>query len=143
MTTLFNIKRLSAVVLMLAFFMPLSQCSAPQKENSKEPPEIIVKYAYSQNTESPLATLASVAAFFWPALLAVVFTIKKVLSSRILFKLLELIFCLGTGYMLVMLNIFGKPLYGSYVATSAISIYGLLTLYEIFVIIRVKKHKKQ
>ena len=141
MSTVFNFKRISAVVLLLAFFMPLSECSGPIEENSNKPPEIIVKYAYSQDTEAPLALVANIAAFFWPILIVVLLTFKKALNSSLLLKCIELLFCLGTGYMLVVLNIFGKPLYGSYVAAIATSVYGILTLYESYLIFRMKKHK--
>lgn len=142
MSTVFSIKCISAVVLLLAFFMPLSQCSGPIEENSDKPPEIIVKYAYSVDTMSPLALVANIGAFFWPILMVVLLTFKRALSSSLLIKFIELLFCFGTGYMLVVLNIFGKPLYGSYVAALAISIYGILTLYEIYIIFRVRKHNK-
>lgn len=130
MNAIFNIKRLSAVVLMFAFFMPLSQCSALRKESSNSAPEVIIKYAYTQDKNSPLELYVNIAVFFWPILMVVLFSYKKPLRSFLLIKFLELLFCIGTGYMLVTLNIFGKPLYGSYVACFAISLYGLLTLGE-------------
>lgn len=142
MSVIFNFKRISALVLLLAFFMPLSQCSGPQKENSSEPPEISIKYAYSHDSIISISMLASVAAFFWPSLIILLVAFIKALNFSLILKLTEIVFCCGTAYMLVALNIFGSPLYGSYVAMLSIAIYGLITLYESFLLIRTKKHNK-
>jgi len=142
MNALFNIKRLCAVVLMLAFFMPLSQCSAPQKESGNSAPEVIIKYAYTQDESSPLELYVNIAAFFWPILMVVLLSCNKNIRSFLPVKLLELLFCVGSGYALVMLNMFGEPLFGSYVACFAISLYGLLTLYECYVVVRLRKRNK-
>jgi len=135
-----NIKRLSALVLVMAFFMPLSQCTHSSSLNQSQPPTTTVKYAYSHTNKLSFEMAASVASFFWPLMFISLTSIKKTLNTNLYFKSFEFIACLGSAYMLLLLNIFGKLLYGSYFAISALTVYGLLTLYEGIMVFRTKRH---
>lgn len=139
-----TVKSMSSVALMLAFFMPLSQCSIRSDKISDKPPEtkIFVKYAYSRDSNSLLILLANIGAFFWPVLASVILFYKSAVNLSLITKLLEIFLCFGTGYMLVVLNIFGEPLYGSYVAAVAIVVYFHLALYEGVKLVRGKIYNR-
>lgn len=142
MNTTIKLKRISAIVLLLAFFMPLSQCSSIQTEGSAEPPKTTIFYAYSHDNKISTIMLLSVIAFLWPSLSILLVAYRKTLNSSLIFKLSELLFCIGTAYILVGLTLFGDLLYGSYVAGLSILTYALITLYESFLIIRDKYNKR-
>jgi len=119
--------------------MPLSQCTIYDPNNEEAAPIINIEYGYSNRQILSLDMVISFAAFSWPMFLQLILAIRKTLNISILYKSLELVCCLGTAYMLFLINIFGKPLYGSYIAVIALGSYGLLTIYECYKILLAKK----
>ena len=143
MSPVITIKRVFALILLLAFFMPLSQCTTYDPNNEEAAPIINIDYGYSNKQILSLDMAISIAAFSWPMFLQLLIAIRKALNISIWYKSLELVCCLGTAYMLFIINIFGKPLYGSYIAVIALGFYGLLTIFECYQILVVKKHNKK
>ena len=126
-------KRLAAIALLAALFLPLSRCTLeehdPQTKATKQ--TVSVTYAYSGHSWPSVDALADYAAFLWPLLLAVARMIRPGLNQRWSVQLLELALCLGSAFILFRLTIGGEWLYGAYIAAAAIAAYFTTVLAEL------------
>lgn len=124
------IKRLAAILLVLAFFLPLSQCSIkmqdPETGAIKE--SVTVTYAYEAAANSTTHAIAIYAAFFWPLALVVATMVWPGLHQKMSIGVLELLFCSGSLIVQVGLSMFGTPLYGGNIAFGSIALYFVATL---------------
>jgi hypothetical protein len=134
------VKRLAAVVLLIALFLPLSQCSKhewdPQTKASKI--TVTVKYAYAVS-EPVVDAAAAYGAFLWPALFACAFLLWPSLNHMWTVAMLEVVLCLASAYELVHLVYYHDLLlYGTYVTAGAIGAYLIAVLLQIAFRIRKK-----
>jgi hypothetical protein len=122
------IKRIAAVILMVAFFLPLSQCRAPTPPtNDAQELKMEVTYAYSAYQWPGAESFAAFFAFFWP----VMFSFLGRVKSKLLINSIELLLCVGTGFMLFALTYMGSLLLGAYVAIALLVVYSLATANQI------------
>ncbi len=140
-----NTKRISAVLLLISFFLPLSKCSSieiPTGDEIKKQAnikktrtkwiEIKVKYhyAYDQLDLSRPGTLFIILSYIWPVLVLLYHyygsnrRLKKVLNY------IELFLCIASFNLIILLALFDELFIGAYLAMLAISLYFFSTFYE-------------
>jgi hypothetical protein len=126
-------KRMAAILLLLAFFLPLSQCTVEQQtpDGKAVEPTTVVTSAYSSHEWPSADALATYGSFLWPLMLAVASLIWPALSKRAAIGVLELLLCAGSAYVLLTLIYFGDIRYGAYVAAGAIGTYFIATSVEL------------
>lgn len=125
MQLIIAVKRIAAIVLLLAFFLPLSQCSVMEKQSPGKAsvPSVEVTYAYATyDEEFPTPVLAYVG-FLWPLGFSIAGLLRPPLMRRRGAALSEMVLCVGSGYVLYVLASWGETRYGAYVAATAIGLY--------------------
>jgi len=127
------IKRLAAISLLVALFLPLSRCALETEDPQTKAVErtVSVTYAYTAYRAPIADALATYAAFLWPLLLATARLMWPVLNRKWSVEILEVVFCLGSAYELMRLTFFGEWLYGAYVAAVSIGVYLIGALVEL------------
>jgi len=134
------IKRISSVILMLAFFLPLSQCSKleGQSPNIHSIPVDIV--AYSSYDWPSIGSSVAVAVFFWPVFLQIIVTMRPKRERNNVFPMvIEVFMCLLTATGISWLTFMGNSIrYGAWIAYSANGIYGGTLLVELVRWLRIK-----
>jgi hypothetical protein len=151
-----KIKRVAALILFAAFFLPLSQCTVKESITTDESAGIAssssavvastvlpspkeerkVQYAYSAYTFSEAGAFATYIAFLWPSLLELAALFFPGLKRSWRIAMFEMVFCLGSAYMVFTLTMFGVLMYGGYLAWGAICSYFLTTFVELYMRIR-------
>ena len=135
------VKRLAAVILAIAFVLPLSKCtqsttsqpladesSADSINSSQNEPTVRYTYAFAEiRRDSPFTWMIPIA-FFWP----IVFVVKplriKSWKTKTGLGILQIILVAGSGYIIFALTIFEEPLIGTYLAAFALTAYTLATI---------------
>ncbi len=121
------IKRIAAITLLCAFFLPLSQCTvstSPGVETQQVSTE--VTYVYSAYKWPSLGSFMALIAFFWP----LGSFLKSGGSASVMINSVELLLCAGTGFMLFALINIGSLLVGAYVAIASVTTYALATILQ-------------
>lgn len=138
------IKRFAAIMLLAAFFLPLSQCSAPKQnvETKVFEQEVRVTYAYTAHEWPSVEALATYAAFLWPLMFGIASLVWPNLNQKWTVGGLELLLCLGSGFMLYALTFFDSLRYGGYIAWGAIGMYFITTSVALIARIRKTRCKK-
>lgn len=147
MNTLTFLKRLAAFGLLIAFFLPLSQCSLQEKNTSEKSLTQTVQaakmaqndgiiYANRADKDGTLFTLANGFAFFWPSLFVLLTFSNSRIEQNLAVRLCEILLCLGSAVILLRLTSFGTLLVGAYLAWSSLGIYSTITLFNFIVRIR-------
>jgi hypothetical protein len=133
LSTAIVIKRLAAIVLVVAFFLPLSQCTVEEQNPETRATElkVIVNYAYAHDNWRSLDALATYAAFLWPLTLVIAGLVWPNLNQKLTIGVLELVFCAGSGFVLFALTFIGTLRYGAYLAGVSIGLYFVTTLVEL------------
>jgi hypothetical protein len=133
MPMLRKVRLISAIALLGAIVLPLSECqrshidkpipkSVSQQLFPRDNTDFLYFYAYKA-LGSPLGGGLTVLAFAWP-LVFVLFVRRRLGSrSRFFFQLLEVLLCAGTIYCVKSLAIGDRWLYGAYVAVAAVSCF--------------------
>jgi len=123
------IKRVAALFLLVAFFLPLSQCTVevPTSETRAIERQVIVTYAYSRDKWPSVDALAIYVTFLWPLLFAVASLISPSVSGKLAIGIVEILLCVGSGFMLFTLTYIGMLKYGAYVAMGSIGVYFIAT----------------
>lgn len=147
MKTLMIVKRIAAVCLLLAFVLPLSQCSQRQSNGSTQLPSLSTQaaspsslsasaphdssltYAYRADPNDTFFTLANYFAFIWPAIFASCLFVRPQLEQRLALRLIELVLCLVSALIILRLTGFGSLLFGGYLAWSALGLYSFTSLF--------------
>ena len=143
LTTTIAIKRLAAIFLLVAFFLPLSQCTVAERPETKTTElEVIVTYAYSAHKWPSVNALATYAAFLWPLTLSIASLVWPRLNQKWTIGIIELLLCAGSAFILFGLTYFGALRYGAYVAGGSIGLYFITTSVELAARVR-KKWGKQ
>jgi hypothetical protein len=126
-----SIKRISAVLLAVSFFLPLAQCS--QKVGEKSAPVTVT----ASNTYEGLTLLSILflVVFFWPLALQLWRTIKRVRvttrnASWMEFGLSVLSLAGVTWLVVPPLNAGASVRYGAFVAYASLLAYGAVSLVE-------------
>ncbi len=118
------IKRIASVILIVAFFMPLSQCSvSTPPTNDPQESKMEITYAYSAYQWPSAWSIVALLAFFWPFLFSFYWHGK----SKMIINIIELLLCVGTGFMLFTLTYMGGLLMGAYIAIASLTVYSLAT----------------
>ncbi|MFZ6800452.1 hypothetical protein [Undibacterium sp. Di24W] len=141
MNTLKFLKRLAALGLLIAFFLPLSQCSTPEQNISKDPPTQSnqnakvrqsdgIVFAARMDKDDALLTLTNGVAFFWPVLFTLLAFFRPEVEQSLSIRLSEILLCLGSAFILLRLTSFGTLLPGGYLGWSALGIYFAITLFN-------------
>ena len=131
------IKTVSAIIMLVAFFLPLSQCHLVERievktiegskiiiendESASEPKEIVIKASESFEIDS-LDSWVVLLAFLWPTVLTVFYVVSKKRMTHIV-RIVEPLFCILTAYFIGQALLLGEILYGGYIWAGAISIY--------------------
>jgi hypothetical protein len=125
MRLIIAVKRIAAMVLLVAFFLPLAQCTVMTTKPGKvSEPVVDVTYAYATyDEEFPTPVLAYVG-FLWPLAFAIAGLLRPKLLRHRGVALIEMTLCVGSAYVLYMLVTLGGDIrYGAYVAATAIGLY--------------------
>ena len=136
-------KRISAILLLLCLFMPLSQCTTVTQDREKQETiqyDYTIQYAYTMYKWPSIGAISIISAMTWP----LVFVITSLAYNRhrenIYLYTIEIIFCLGSAYMLTMALIFQtKLLIGGYLAIISLFIYFVTTVALLVGLIRNRK----
>jgi len=125
MRLIIAVKRIAAIVLLVAFFFPLSQCSVMEEKTPGEAsvPKVVVRYAYATYDEEFPTPVLAYAGFLWPLGFAIAGLLRPPLLRRRGVALIEMVLCVGSGYVLYLLASWGETRYGAYVAATAIGLY--------------------
>lgn len=132
MSVVVAIKRIAALCLLISFFLPLSQCTWQGARD--EAPQVVVIYAYSAYSWPSLGRASVYAAFFWPAALSIAVLVWPALRRRgRTVAALELLFTLGSAWMVFVLAPLGSLRYGGYLAWGAVAVYFCAALADLLV----------
>lgn len=142
--TITLVKRTAAAFLLIALFLPLSQCTVQTPNPDTKTIEVTttVTYAYSANEWPSLDALETYGAFLWPFLLGVTTWFWPRLNHKPTVPLLEIPLCGSLGYLLAIRLFTGTPLYGWYVATIAMAAYFFAALTELVVYARLRWRRR-
>jgi hypothetical protein len=135
-----RIRLVASLALLCALFLPLSEC----RKDAGLPPEqpTFAQRLFPQDNERASYRYAfelvhgdwggvlTVAAFCWPALLLAAALKWPRFGESWLTHLLELAACGGSAWLISLLaGLFGHPLYGAYIAFTAIGLYACAALW--------------
>ena len=127
-----TLKRTAAVLILATLFMPLSKCTlTPPPEEKHQKPTVTISYAYSGYKWPSLGIVAAVFAFVWPLLFSIFGNVERKALIRITINIVELLLCLGSGFMILMITLGGELLYGAYIAVIAFTTYFVTTLIQL------------
>jgi hypothetical protein len=148
--TLQRIRLIAAVVLIVAIFLPLSECSRRDDKNFVPPQKTLSQHVFPQDNNDFVywyvigivrpstwqAAIFALIALLWP--LAAFLSDKKLAQKRFgwLIYVLELALCWGTIYWLSLFTALGRWLYGAYVVAVAAGIFACGTLILLILSIR-------
>jgi hypothetical protein len=148
--TLQRIRWIAAIVLVVAIFLPLSECSRRDDKNFVPPQKTLSQHLFPQDNNdfvywyvigvvrpsSWQAGMFGLVALLWP--LAAFLFDKKLAQKRFgwLIFILELALCCGTIYWLSLFTAMGRWLYGAYVVVAAVGIFAVATLILLILSIR-------
>jgi hypothetical protein len=150
LNTLKFLKHLTAVGLLVAFFLPLSQCTTPEQNISERSPTQSAQatksanvaqsdgiiYAARADKDDTLLTLTNGFAFFWPVLFTLLAFLRPEVEQSLPIRLSEILLCLGSAFILLRLTSFGTLLAGGYLAWCALGAYFSITLFNFIARIR-------
>lgn len=118
-------KRISSILLMAAFFLPLSQCTVLEghSPNSHSVPYDVA--AFSSYDWPSIGSLVALTLFFWPAFLQLISVIRPQRRNDSVWPIvMEACMCLLTGAGISWLTFMGNAVrYGAWVAYTATMIY--------------------
>jgi len=142
MSILQRIRLIAAIVLVVAIFLPLSECSRRDDKNFVPPQKTLSQQVFPQDNNDFVywyaigivrpstwqGAIFALIALLWP-LTAFLFD-KKLAQKRFgwLIYVLELALCWGTIYWLSLFTAMGRWLYGAYVVVVATGIFACATL---------------
>lgn len=138
------VKKIAAVFLLAALFLPLSQCTVtkPIPGTHEVKQETITTYAYPSKEWLSVDAIAVYVAFLWPAIFVMTSFMWPALNKKAIVGVLELLLCFGSGYVLLLFT-FGKSLlYGGYIAWVAIGTYCITTCIQVVIQARAAWRKR-
>lgn len=152
MTKTLVIKRISAIVLCITFFLPLSQCQMNKLKMSttldtgeqisqavdNSQPAVDEKPRYSYNiparmfSPTDLFSWILLLAFVWPLLFWATLHVNTKKKVAGLLNILEPFACLGSAYVAYSLAYLGEILIGGYLALGSVAAYFFSSCYELY-----------
>ena len=138
------VKRVSALLLFVALFFPLSRCqdastvhydvNAPADQQPQTPPSEMkydYHYAWSNFDAAEPGDYVALLVFLWPipVLLLELFARRRWLVLTLLW--LQPVLCLGAGYVLYMRTFLEQLWTGGYMAFAALAAYLFASLYAL------------
>lgn len=145
-----TIKRIAAIVILVSFFLPLTQCQNFMVPVSELPPEQLEVAKEATNSEYQINMAKSfevrnlgswllLLAFLWPLLLTL---LQEKTKNNVLKALVIIapIFCAITIYYIGQILILGRPLYGGYIWFSAMGAFTVICVIEVIQLIRSKSN---
>ncbi len=144
---LIHLKRLSAICLFAAFFLPLTQCTQTSKreptqqttaQNQVAPrldapkfdaPKLDTQvFAMTADRDSITLSVANILTFIWPLCLVILIWLRPQLDERFSLRHVEILLCLLSVISLLRLTAFGELLPGGFLAWGALLTYSLITV---------------
>jgi hypothetical protein len=140
-----KLKLTLGILMLVALFTPLSQCSRGRKENALPPPaktgwqkifprsDEYTDYDYgATRIDASLAGILTLVAFAWP--LGLAFVGRRVRGKRRawLFYILELLLCAGSIWMIYAISEGGTRLWGAYFTFALAALYAVAALADLF-----------
>lgn len=131
------LKRLAAICLLAALFLPLTQCTQASK---REPARQTTThsqaasnyqtqvFASTADSDSIALTVANVFIFIWPLCLVFLTWLRPHFDENFSLRHMEVLLCLSSFIVLYRLTAFGELLPGGYLAWGALSAYSLITV---------------
>jgi inner membrane protein len=129
-----NVKRVAAVLLFVALFLPLSRCArqAPVPPGGEPQANAPVTYEYSYawtrfdagNAGSYLAILS----FLWPLPILLWEAFSKRRTALVVLLWLQPLLCLGSAWLIYMRTLLEQPWTGAWLAWTALSAYFLASV---------------
>jgi hypothetical protein len=142
MSILRKIRIGAAIILLCAIFLPLSECSRHEREQSPQPSKSLSQQLFPQDNDDFAYQYAigvmrfstwqaggfALLALLWP--LGFLFLNKKLQPRRFAWSvyLFELLLCVGSIYWLHLFTALGRWLYGAYVGLVAVVVFGCTSL---------------
>lgn len=138
------LKRITALLLLSSFFMPLSRCqlieSTDQTTSAVPGSELHAVHTptapkYYQLTPASVFSRSNpqswlmLFAFSWPVFVAILTMVVATSVKRIV-TIMEPLFCIASGYYIGQALAIGEVLYGGYVAAITLLLYFLFSLYD-------------
>lgn len=142
---LIQLKRVAAICLLVAFFLPLTQCTQTtprdQASTSSQPSQAThvsaeQVFASTADKNSPLQSTANALLFLWPVCFMLLTLLRPQLDEHFALRHLELALCLFSIVFLLRLTAFGSLLPGGYLAWGALFSYTLITVLRLLSRIR-------
>lgn len=136
---IFKIKRISAAMLLIAFFLPLSKCTLhPPPEEVNQKPSVEDTYAYTAYEWPSLNAALAVLAFVWPLFFVFSSAVKPGLNQLLFINIIELFLCLGSGTMITIITYLGELMSGAYMAAISLVLYAVASVITIVKITKAK-----
>ncbi len=139
---LIHLKRLSAICLFAAFFLPLTQCTQTSKREPTQqttaqnqaapsldaPKHDTQVFAMTADRDSIMWSVANILTFIWPLCLVILIWLRPQLDERFSLRHVEILLCLLSVISLLRLTAFGELLPGGFLAWGALLTYSLITV---------------
>ena len=137
-----HLKRLSAICLFAAFFLPLTQCTQTSKREPTQqttaqnqaaprldaPKHDTQVFAMTADRDSIMLSVANILTFIWPLCLVILIWLRPQLDERFSLRHVEILLCLLSVISLLRLTAFGELLPGGFLAWGALLTYSLITV---------------
>lgn len=122
-----NLKWFAGALLVVSFLLPTSRCADPFQQET-DASRYVYRYPYQAVPHEPFWGPVVVLAYFWPVMtLALRASGLGARHARALAGV-ELALCLGSAYMVYLLNLFSETWYGTWVSAFGLCSYFALAL---------------
>lgn len=131
------LKRLAAICLFAALFLPLTQCTQASKHEPAQQTTAQSKaastyqtqvFASTADSDSIALTVANVLTFIWPLCFVLLTWLRPQCDESFSLRHIEVLLCAFSFAFLSRLTAFGELLLGAYLAWGALSAYSLITV---------------
>jgi hypothetical protein len=95
-----------------------------------------VTYPYAAYSWPSIERAGTYAAFVWPLVITAAAAALPALEAKAPLLALEVLFCLGSAWMLFVLTMFGELRYGAYVAFGSLGAYLAALIVELIGVLR-------
>ncbi len=128
-----KLKKIASILIMLAFFMPLSKCSTQlYQEGEEQRISETITYAYSAYEWPSIESTAVLLAFFWPLLLLLASARMSGLNNNFIINIGEILFSVGSVIIIIRATFLSELLYGAYIVLAALITYFMVTVLQMY-----------
>ncbi|RKZ73873.1 MAG: hypothetical protein DRQ57_12975 [Gammaproteobacteria bacterium] len=124
------VKKTASITLAVSFFLPLSRCQGTSSDTYAYKQILSIFEASTFNLNIFLFSIIILIAFIWPVLFIFYYSYGHRSKIKSILKAIEPLLCLGTFYVLLIITMSGKLLFGGYVAFLSIMSYFISSLLE-------------